>query len=90
MLKPKGTQVALHLDPDKWIWLYMDDQRKGWLAPEQAMPKVHIAAQQHFIDCLESRGEFGTDAEEAIKTMVLDYACYESAEEGRGEEIRNL
>jgi predicted dehydrogenase len=83
VLEIEGTKGTLRLNPDGWIWLYSDNEKKCWPAPERAMPKAHIAAQQHFIDCLESGEEFETSSEDTIKTMALVYACYRSAEDGR-------
>lgn len=90
ILEIEGTLGTLRLNPDGQIWLYTDHERKGWPTPEDVMPKAHAAAQQHFIDCLESGEVFETSAEETIKTMALVYACYKSAEEGRVVRVEEM
>ena len=89
-LEVDGTLGTLRLYPDGRISVYTDEGQKSWPPPERAIPRSHIAAQQHFIDCLESGDEFDTSAEETIKTMALVYACYRSAEEGRVVEPKEM
>jgi len=78
-----GTKGTLVLKADASIDLYTDDDHKHWPIADQGMVESHIAAQQHFIDCLESGEEFETSGEDTIKTMALVYGCYRSAQEGR-------
>jgi predicted dehydrogenase len=47
-------------------------------------------AQQHFVDCLDSGAEFETSGAQTLKTMMLVYACYLSAEESRIVDPREL
>lgn len=83
LLEIEGTKATLILRPDTSIDLYSDDHHKHWPSTNSSMPDAHIAAQQHFINCLESDVPFETDGVETIKTMTLVYACYRSAEENR-------
>jgi D-apiose dehydrogenase len=83
LLEIEGTDGTLVIKPDGSIHLYTDQDHKSWEIGEGAGERSATAAQQHFIDCLESGKEFETNALETIKTMGLVYACYESAKAGR-------
>jgi len=86
-----GTHGTLALKADGSLHLFTDTQHEQWLFSEQnTKPEAHIAAQQHFIDCLESKAEFETSGAETLKTMALVYAAYLSAEEGRVVNPREL
>jgi len=82
-LQIDGAQGTLFLKPDRILHLYTDTGHQAWAFPEDTTQRSRAAAQQHFIDCLESGGKFETDGPETLKTMALVYACYLSAEEGR-------
>jgi len=82
-LEIDGTQGTLILECDGSLNLITDNEHQNWQFSEDTIPKSHIAAQQHFIDCLESGAEFETNGLETLKTMSLVYACYLSAREGR-------
>jgi predicted dehydrogenase len=82
LLEIEGTQGTLVLRPDTSIDFYSDSDEQHWPPAETGMAEAHIAAQQHFIDCLESGAEFETSGEETIRTMALVFACYQSAEQG--------
>lgn len=82
-LQIDGTKGTLILKPDNSLHLFTDSEHQQWQFPLNGMAESHIAAQQHFIDCLESGTQFETDGPETLKTMTLVYACYLSAREGR-------
>jgi predicted dehydrogenase len=82
LLEIEGTQGTLVLRPDTSIDFYSDSDEQRWPPVETGMAEAHIAAQQHFIDCLESGAEFETSGEETIRTMALVYACYQSVDQG--------
>jgi predicted dehydrogenase len=64
--------------------LRTDTEHQHWQFSRQGtIPESHTAAQQHFVDCLETGAEFETSGAETLKTMALVYAAYLSAEEGR-------
>lgn len=74
LVEIEGTKGSLVLRPDSSIDFYSDGDHQHSPRAETGMPEAHIATQQHFIDCLESRQEFETSGEETIKTMALVYA----------------
>jgi predicted dehydrogenase len=82
-LQIDGTQGTLILKPDRSLHLFTDTGHLEWGFPEDTIPQSRTAAQQHFIDCLESGARFETDGQETLRTMALVYASYLSAEEGR-------
>jgi predicted dehydrogenase len=82
-LEIEGTEGTLILQADSSMRLYTDSGQKEWLFSRNARPEGHIAAQQHFINCLNQGAEFETSGLETLKTMALVYAAYLSAEEGR-------
>ena len=68
-----------------------DKEHQQWkFSPRHTNPESHIAAQQHFIDCLEIGVEFETSGVETLKTMALVYAAYLAAEEGRVVHLEEL
>ena len=83
IIEVDGILGTLILRIDGSIHLYTDEDHKTWQCTPDSIPRSHIAAQQHFIDCLESGQEFETSDEGTIKTMALVYACYRSAEDDR-------
>jgi len=83
-LEIDGTQGTLALKADGSLHLLTDENHQEWqFSRQDTIPESHIAAQQHFVDCLESGSEFETSGTETLKTMALVYAAYLSAEEGR-------
>lgn len=82
-LQIDGTKGTLVLKPDRTLHLFTDADHQEWSFLEDTFARSRAAAQQHFIDCLESGEKFETDGPETLKTMALVYACYLSAEEGR-------
>jgi predicted dehydrogenase len=82
-LQIDGTQGTLVLRPNRTLHLYTDTEHREWLFPEDTFAQSRAAAQQHFVNCLESGAPFETDGPETLKTMRLVYACYLSADEGR-------
>jgi predicted dehydrogenase len=89
LLEIEGPDGTLVIKPDGSIHLYTDKAHQSWEVGEGAAERSATAAQQHFIDCLESGKEFETSAPETIKTMGLVYACYESARDGRVVPVRD-
>jgi predicted dehydrogenase len=83
LLEIDGTAGTLQVRADGSVHLYTDDRHESWTTPVDATHRSHAAAQQHFVDCLESGAAFATSGEDTIKTLVLVYACYRSAAEGR-------
>jgi predicted dehydrogenase len=83
ILEIDGTLGTLRLYPDGQIRVFTDSGDETWVAPENAMPRAHIAAQQHFIDCIEGGIEFETSGKDNLKTMALVYSCYQSADKGQ-------
>lgn len=82
-LEIDGSEGTLVLACDGSLLLVRDGDRQQWQFTQDTVPESHVAAQQHFIDCLESGTQFETSGSETLKTMALVYACYRSAEEGR-------
>jgi predicted dehydrogenase len=83
-LEIDGTGGTLVMKADGSLHVLTDKEHQRWEFPAQhTKPESHIAAQQHFIYCLESGAEFETSGAETLKTMALVYAAYLSAEEGR-------
>jgi predicted dehydrogenase len=83
-LEIDGTEGTLVMKADGSLHALTDKEHQQWkFSPEHTKPESHIAAQQHFIDCLETGAEFETSGAETLKTMALVYAAYLSAEEGR-------
>jgi predicted dehydrogenase len=82
-LEIDGTQGTLSLDCKGLMRIFTDGGQRSWHFPVDTVPESHIAAQQHFINCLESGAEFETSGAETLKTMALVYAGYRSAEEER-------
>jgi predicted dehydrogenase len=82
-LEIDGSEGTLVLAYDGSMCLVRDDDRQQWQFTQDTVPESHVAAQQHFIDCLESGAQFETSGAETLKTMALVYACYRSAEQRR-------
>jgi len=82
-LEIDGSDGTLILKADGSMHLYADSDHWQWQFSPDVRAKAHLAAQQHFIDCLESGAEFETSGAQTLKTMALVYACYLSAEEER-------
>ncbi len=82
-LEIDGTEGTLAMGADGWMSVFSDHGHEKWHFSEKTRPASRAAAQQHFIDCLESGDEFETSGAETLKTMALVYACYTSAEEDR-------
>ena len=82
-LEIEGSEGTLALMPDRTMHLYRDRDHQQWRFSDAARAESCIAAQQHFVDCLESGEEFETSGGETLRTMALVYACYLSAEEER-------
>jgi predicted dehydrogenase len=83
-LEIDGTGGTLVMKADGSLHVLTDKEHRRWeFSPQHTKPESHIAAQQHFIDCLETSAEFETSGAETLKTMALVYAAYLSAEEGR-------
>jgi predicted dehydrogenase len=87
-LEIDGTKGTLALGADGRMRLFSDGGYQEWRFSEDARPASRAAAQQHFIDCLESGAAFETSGAETLKTMRLVYACYQSAEEDQILELR--
>ena len=77
------TEGTLALGADGWMRLFSDSGYQEWYFSEDTRPASRAAAQQHFIDYLESGAEFEASGAETLKTMGLVYACYQSAEENQ-------
>ena len=56
----------------------------------ECVARSHIAAQQHFIDCLASGTEFETSGAAMLKTMALIHGAYQSAAENRVVDLAEL
>ena len=82
-LEIEGCEGTLVLMADRSMHLYQDRDHQMWTFPANTRAESRIAAQQHFVDCLESGAEFETSGEETLKTMALVYACYLSDEKGQ-------
>jgi predicted dehydrogenase len=82
-LEIDASEGTLVLACDGSMSLVTDSDCQQWQFTQDTLPESHIAAQQHFIDCLESGAQFETSGAETLKTMALVYACYRSATEGR-------
>ena len=82
-LEIEGTEGTLLLKADRSLNLFTDTEHRQWQFPRETRHNSFVAAQQHFIDCLESGAEFETSGSETLRTMALVYACYRSAEEAR-------
>lgn len=90
-LEIDGTQGTLVMKADGSLHVHTDKEHQQWaFSPQHTNPKSHIAAQQHFIDCLETGAEFETSGAETLKTMALVYGAYLSAEEGRVVHLEEL
>lgn len=82
-LEIDGTLGTLIQMSDGSLHLYTDDDHQQWHFPADTTDQSQVAAQQHFIDCLETGAEFETSGEQTLKTMALVYSCYQSAADGR-------
>ena len=82
-LEIDGTEGTLVLEGDGSLNLYRDDKYYSWEFSGRVREESRIAAQQHFIQCLDDGEAFKTSGFNTIKTMALVYASYLSAEEGR-------
>jgi D-apiose dehydrogenase len=89
-LEIDGTRATLSLGCDGLMRLVSDDDQKQWQFSGDQLAQSRGAAQQHFIDCLESGAEFETSGAETLKTMALVYGAYLSAAENRVVEISEL
>jgi len=89
-LEIDGTEGTLILKADGTMHLYSDTGQRQWYFDWDVRLNSRIAAQQHFIDCLESGVEFETSGAETLKTMALVYAAYQSHEETRVVSPREL
>lgn len=89
-LEIDGTAGTLALKADNSLHLYTDTGHQQWQFPEDTVPKSHVAAQRHFIVCLEDGAEFETSGLETLQTMALVYASYQSAESGDVLDLKSL
>ncbi|NIQ81697.1 MAG: hypothetical protein GTN93_27100, partial [Anaerolineae bacterium] len=53
-LQIDGTKGTLVLKPDRTLHLFTDTRHQEWSFPEDTLAQSRAAAQQHFVDCLES------------------------------------
>jgi predicted dehydrogenase len=90
-LEVEGNGGTLAMRSDGLLHLLTDTEHQQWQFSRRGTePQSRVAAQQHFIDCLESGTEFETPGTDNLKTMALVYAGYLSAEEGRVVEANQL
>ena len=89
-LEIDGMEGTLVLRSDNTMHLFTDDEHEMWRFAGNERPKAHIAAQQHFIDCLESGEEFETSGADYLRTMALVYAAYQSHEEKQAVKLSEL
>lgn len=83
-LEVEGTAGTLALLEDGTLHLYTDSDHQAWsFTRKTVFEESHAAAQQHFVQCLETGAPFETSGAETLKTMALVYAAYLSSEENR-------
>jgi predicted dehydrogenase len=77
----EGTTGTLVLRADGWMQVWGNHGQQAWYFSDTTRAASRAAAQQHFIDCLETGAPFETSGAETLRTMALVFACYASAEE---------
>jgi predicted dehydrogenase len=83
-LEVEGTGGTLAMLNDGSLHLATDTDHQQWsFSRIDTEPQSRVAAQQHFINCLESGTPFETSGTDYLKTMALVWGGYTSAEEGR-------
>ncbi|MCK4817801.1 Gfo/Idh/MocA family oxidoreductase [bacterium] len=86
----KGTKGTASLGRDGVLTLCMDEDQRTWDFPEDTYSQSFVAAQRHFIECLDMRQTPETSGVETLKTMGLVFAAYRSAQEGRVVSVEEI
>lgn len=82
-LEIDGTKATLALTADGVMRLVGREADESWPFTREERPRGRVAAQKHFIDCLQGGLPFQTSGAETVKTMALVWAAYRSAQLGR-------
>ena len=90
LVRVEGTGGTACLERDGVLTLYTDDGEQQWAFPSDTIDQSFVAAQRHFIQCLQTGQEPGTSGAETLKTMALVFAAYRSAEEGRVVQVEEM
>ena len=89
-LEIEGTDATLSLACNGTLHLFSDTGHERWHFDEHEPARSHVAAQQHFIDCLDTGAEFETSGAAMLHTMALIHGAYLSAAENRVVEMSEL
>lgn len=89
-LEIEGTDGTLSLACNGTLHLHTDATHERWHFDAQELKRSHVAAQQHFLDCLSSGAEFETSGAATLRTLALIQAAYLSAAENRVVELPEL
>jgi predicted dehydrogenase len=79
----EGTEGTAVLDRRGALALYTGGEPQVWKFPPDTIPQSFVAAQRHFIECLDSGAEPETSGPQTLRTMALVFGAYRSAAEGR-------
>jgi predicted dehydrogenase len=82
-MRVEGRKGTARLGRDGVLTLYTDHGQHVWNFPEDTIDQSFVAAQTHFIECLETGQEPETSGAETLITMSLVFAAYRSASERR-------
>jgi len=77
-----GTEGTLALCEGRSLGLFRDAERKTFPVTGDVSDS-QVAAQKHFVDCLETGAEFETSGRDALATMALVYQAYRSSDESQ-------
>jgi len=90
ILEIDGTLGTLILRPDFTINIYTDSDTRTYSSDINTLASSRIAAQQHFIACLNSGDEFETNGNDYLKNMALVWGAYHSAQKGAQLNVKSL
>lgn len=79
----EGDNGTLILGQDGVLTLYTDSQQLSWVFPKDTVEQSFVAAQRHFVECIESGQEPETSGSETIKSLQLVFSAYRSSQEQR-------
>lgn len=79
----EGENGTLILDQNGVLTVYSDSQQLTWVFPKDTVERSFVAAQRHFVECIEAGREPETSGSETIKSLQLVFSAYRASEERR-------
>ncbi len=90
LVRVEGTDGTAILGRDGVLTLYTDQGQQSWAFPNDTISQSFVAAQRHFIECLDTGQEPETSGAQTLKTMGLVFAAYRSASDMRVTQVQEV